>query len=83
MAGHPPALHFRPDQAPPWRTSSATGMLLGVLPTLTGVADHATLLPREALFLYTDGVVEDRTRDIDSGTLRFKESVELLAARQD
>jgi serine phosphatase RsbU (regulator of sigma subunit) len=81
VAGHPPAVHFRPDQAPPWRTSAAAGTVLGVLPTLTGVVDEDVLKPGEALFLYTDGVVEDRTRDIDSGTMRLKDSVELLAAR--
>jgi serine phosphatase RsbU (regulator of sigma subunit) len=81
VAGHPPAVHFRPVEAPPWRTSPATGTVLGVLPTLTGVVDHDVIRPGEALFLYTDGVVEDRTRDIDAGTLRFKDGVELLAAR--
>jgi serine phosphatase RsbU (regulator of sigma subunit) len=81
VAGHPPAVHFRPTEAPPWRTSPATGTVLGVLPTLTGIVDHDALRPGEALFLYTDGVVEDRTRDIDSGTMRLKDSVELLAAR--
>lgn len=81
VAGHPPAVHFRPDRAPVWRTSSATGTVLGVLPTLTGRVDQATLRPGDSLFLYTDGVVEDRTRDIDTGTNRLKESVELLAQR--
>jgi serine phosphatase RsbU (regulator of sigma subunit) len=81
VAVHPPAVHFRPVEAPPWRTSPATGTVLGVLPTLTGVVDHDVIRPGEALFLYTDGVVEDRTRDIDAGTLRFKDGVELLAAR--
>ncbi|MDQ2957714.1 MAG: serine/threonine-protein phosphatase, partial [Actinomycetota bacterium] len=80
VAGHPPAVHFRPDSAPVWRTSAATGTVLGVLPTLTGQLDSAVLEPGEALFLYTDGVVEDRTRDIDAGTLRFKEGVEAMAA---
>ncbi len=79
-AGHPPALHFRPTQAPPWRTSLAAGTVLGV-PHLTGVQDSDVLRPGEALFLYTDGVVEDRTRDIDAGTLRLKDSVEALASQ--
>lgn len=80
VAGHPPAVHFRPHRAPVWRTSAATGTVLGVLPTLTGELDRDVLQPGEALFLYTDGVVEDRTRDIDTGTGRFKDTVEQLAA---
>jgi hypothetical protein len=80
VAGHPPAVHFRPEEAPVWRTSSATGTVLGVLPTLTGKVDDHVLGPGESLFLYTDGVVEDRTRDIDAGTLRLKDNIELLAA---
>lgn len=81
VAGHPPAVHFRPGTEPAWRTSPATGTVLGVLPTLTGTVDHAVLEPGESLFLYTDGMVEDRTRDIDAGTQRFKSNVELLADR--
>lgn len=80
VAGHPPALHFRPAQAPPWRTSPAVGTVLGVLPALTGVLDQDVLQPGEALFLYTDGVVEDRRRDIDAGTRRLMDRVESLTA---
>jgi len=80
VAGHPPAMHFRPDQIPRWQISAASGTVLGVLPELTGTAEHGVLLPGEALFLYTDGVIEDRARDLDAGTQRFKQSVELLAA---
>jgi serine phosphatase RsbU (regulator of sigma subunit) len=80
VAGHPPALHFRPTQLPPWRTSRAAGTVLGVLPAVTGVLDRDVLQPGEALFLYTDGVVEDRVRGIDAGTRRFMDGVEALAA---
>ncbi|HEV2888020.1 MAG TPA: PP2C family protein-serine/threonine phosphatase [Jatrophihabitans sp.] len=82
VAGHPPALHFRPSQAPPWRTSPAAGTVLGVLPALAGVLDQDVLQPGEALFLYTDGMVEDRVRDIDAGTLRLMDSVETLAGER-
>ncbi|HEX8092593.1 PP2C family protein-serine/threonine phosphatase [Jatrophihabitans sp.] len=79
VAGHPPALHFRPTQAPPWRTSAAAGTVLGALPALTGVPDQDILQPGEALFLYTDGVVEDRVRGMDAGTRRLMDGVEALA----
>jgi serine phosphatase RsbU (regulator of sigma subunit) len=80
VAGHPPSMHFRPGQSPAWRMSSASGTVLGVLPELTSIAEHGVLLPGESLFLYTDGVIEDRARDLDAGTQRFKQNVELLAA---
>ena len=79
VAGHPPALHFRPTEAPPWRTSQAAGTVLGVLPALAGVLDRGVLQPGEALVLYTDGVVEDRVRGIDAGTRRLMDGVEALA----
>jgi hypothetical protein len=79
VAGHPPALHFRPTQAPPWRTSAAAGTVLGALPALTGVLDQDVLQPGEALLLYTDGVVEDRTQGVDAGTRRLMDGVETLA----
>ena len=67
---------------PPWRTSAATGTVLGVLPTLAGGAGRDVLQPGEALFLYTDGVVEDRARDLDAGTQRLMERVEALAGER-
>jgi len=79
-AGHPPAIHYQPCETPPWRSSPATGTVLGVLPELGDVVDEYILAPGDALFLYTDGVVEDRTRDIDVGTRRLQEVVERLAA---
>ena len=79
VAGHPPAMQFRPTSSPPWRSSTATGTVLGVLPDLAGTPEHGVLQPGEALFLYTDGVIEDRIRDLDAGILRFRQAVELLA----
>ena len=83
VAGHPPAMQFRPECAPPWRTSTASGTVLGVLPTLSGRTDRNVLQPGEALFLYTDGLVEDRTRDLDQGTARLQDTVERLTAGGD
>jgi serine phosphatase RsbU (regulator of sigma subunit) len=81
VAGHPPAMQFRPATAPPWRISNATGTVLGVLPDLTETPEYGVLQPGESLYLYTDGVIEDRTRDLDAGTLRFRQAVESLAAQ--
>jgi len=79
VAGHPPALQFRPSLTPPWRSSAATGTVLGVLPDLAGAPEYGLLQPGESMFLYTDGVIEDRTRDLDVGTMRFRQAVESLA----
>jgi len=81
VAGHPPAVIYQPAAQPVWHTSPATGTVLGVLPELTCTSSVATFAAGDALFLYTDGVVEDRNRDIEAGTLRLKGSIELLAAR--
>jgi serine phosphatase RsbU (regulator of sigma subunit) len=82
VAGHPPALHYRPGTPSPWRTSEAAGTVLGALPTVTGVLDRDVLRPGEALFLYTDGVVEDRAAGLEAGTRRLMGSVEALAAER-
>jgi len=79
VAGHPPALHYRPGAPSRWRTSVAAGTVLGALPSVTGVLDRAVLQPGEALFLYTDGVVEDRAAGLEAGTRRLMGSVEALA----
>lgn len=81
VAGHPPALQYRPDRTPAWRTSTATGTVLGVLPELTGIPEHGVLQPGESLFLYTDGVIEDRAKDLEVGAARFRQNVELIAGR--
>jgi serine phosphatase RsbU (regulator of sigma subunit) len=82
VAGHPPALHYRPGTPCRWRTSAAAGTVLGALPTVTGVLDHDVLQPGEALFLYTDGVVEDRAAGLEDGIRRLMGSVEALAAER-
>ena len=81
VAGHPPALHYRPGAPSPWRTSAAAGTVLGALPTVTGVLDHDVLQPGDALFLYTDGVVEDRAAGLEAGTRRLMGSIEALSCR--
>jgi hypothetical protein len=64
--GHPPALHWQPS-ARGWVIDNARGTALGVLPTPDLDATEGRLLPGEALMFYTDGVVEARGSDIDTG----------------
>jgi serine phosphatase RsbU (regulator of sigma subunit) len=59
------------------------GPLLGVLPKVSYPADEGVLRPGDALLLYTDGVVEDRGRDVDLGLDRLLGAAERLITRGD
>jgi serine phosphatase RsbU (regulator of sigma subunit) len=81
VAGHPPPMHYRATQVAGscrWRQSSASGTLLGVLPTPSLVTDRGVLLPGDALIGFTDGLVEDRSQDLDAGVARLQQQVETL-----
>jgi hypothetical protein len=65
-AGHPPAAHFEAGSGK-WRLTGARGIVLGVVPDLRSAPDRGALRPRDALMLYTDGLVEVPGRDIDAG----------------
>jgi hypothetical protein len=69
-AGHPPAAH-RVAGTGRWQTYEGEGAALGLIegvefPPLTGF-----LRPGDVLMLYTDGLVETRTRDIGLGIDRM------------
>ncbi len=69
-AGHPPPLRFRRGPGR-WSVESAQGPLLGVLPGAAFPAHEGLLDRGDALLLYTDGLVENSTRDIRLGTDRL------------
>jgi len=72
-AGHPPAARFDANTGE-WRTSSARGIVLGVVADLAAVPDvpdEGVLRRGDAIMLYTDGLVEAPTRDIDEGIQRL------------
>jgi hypothetical protein len=72
-AGHPPAVRFDGNTGQ-WRVSGARGIVLGVVPDLTGVPDipeKGVLHRGDAIMLYTDGLVEAPRRDIDEGIERL------------
>jgi hypothetical protein len=81
-AGHPPAAHLDAGSGS-WRLTSARGPLLGVLPAVRPVPHLGVLRPGDALLLYTDGVVEDRGRDVDLGLDRLLGAAESLIPRGD
>jgi serine phosphatase RsbU (regulator of sigma subunit) len=65
-AGHPPALHWQVG-AQQWVVDNARGTALGVTREPELHVSKGQLLPGEALMFYTDGVVESRGSDIDTG----------------
>ena len=72
-AGHPPAARFDANTGI-WSTSTARGIVLGVLPDLSAVPDapdKGVLRRGDAIMLYTDGMVEAPGRDIDEGIARL------------
>jgi Stage II sporulation protein E (SpoIIE) len=79
-AGHPPAARFDANTGQ-WRTSTARGIVLGVvsdLSTIPDVPDEGVLRRGDAIMLYTDGVVEAPGRDIDDGIQRLLGEAERL-----
>jgi serine phosphatase RsbU (regulator of sigma subunit) len=73
-AGHPPPLVLGADGTVTLLSDGDADLLLGVDPE-SSRADHVAVLePGATVLLYTDGLVERRDRDIDSGT------AELVAA---
>jgi hypothetical protein len=79
-AGHPPAVRFDASTGL-WRTSTARGIVLGVVPDLAAVPDvpdEGVLRRGDAIMLYTDGMVEAPGRDIDDGIARLLGEAERL-----
>jgi hypothetical protein len=79
-AGHPPAARFDANTGK-WQTSTARGIVLGVVPDLAAVPDvpdEGVLRRGDAIMLYTDGMVEAPGRDIDEGIARLLGEAERL-----
>jgi Stage II sporulation protein E (SpoIIE) len=81
-AGHPPAAHLDAGSGT-WRLSQGRGPLLGVLPAVGHPPDIGMLRRGDAVLLYSDGVVEDRHRDIETGVDRLLGAAERLVPRGD
>jgi hypothetical protein len=65
-AGHPPALIWS-EQRRTWETDAARGTALGILPRPELHSTSGVLAAGDGLLFYTDGVVESRTTDLESG----------------
>jgi PAS domain S-box-containing protein len=65
-AGHPPALLDNGDGHAGY-LDGASGAMLGASADTDYTAGHGSLTPGTRLLLYTDGLIEDRRRDISEG----------------
>jgi len=77
-AGHPPAVKFSAGSGR-WRVLDAeNGPVLGVLDGAAFPRSYGQLQRGDALLLYTDGVIETRTRDLKVGIDRMLGAAERL-----
>ena len=67
-AGHPPPVLLRPDGRVQVLDGDLPDLLLGVDPSVERHDRVAVLPAGSTVFLYTDGLVERRDRDLDTGT---------------
>jgi hypothetical protein len=70
-AGHPPVIIWSAGAAAS-RRSTSTGIVLGVVENLDVVPDRGVLGDGDALILYTDGVVEVRSIDLETGIVTLE-----------
>jgi serine phosphatase RsbU (regulator of sigma subunit) len=81
-AGHPPVAHLDAGSGT-WRLFRRHGPLLGVVPAVGHDPDTGVLRRGDAVLLYSDGVVEDRDRDLEVGIDRLLGTAERLVPRGD
>lgn len=80
-AGHPPAVKFSAGSGL-WQILDAeNGPLLGVVEGAAFPRSYGELRRGDALLLYTDGVIETRTRDLTLGIDRMLGAAERLVSR--
>ncbi|MGY2067917.1 SpoIIE family protein phosphatase [Blastococcus sp. SYSU DS0619] len=72
-AGHPPPVLLASDGSVVLLDGKQADLLLGVAPETVREDHVAVLAPGSTVLLYTDGLVERRDRDIDSGTEQLLE----------
>ena len=74
-AGHPPVIIWDASERASRRADSS-GIVLGVVDHLDLRPQRGTFGPGDALVLYTDGVVELRTADLESGISAMEQRLE-------
>ncbi len=76
-AGHPPAIHLTAGSGR-WTVVETHGPVLGLMEDARFGSQSGTLRRGDALLLYTDGMVETPTRDVDLGIDRMLGQAERL-----
>jgi Stage II sporulation protein E (SpoIIE) len=71
-AGHPPVIIWS-TRSRATRRALSTGIVLGVVDELDLKPDGGVLVDGDALVLYTDGVVEMRSSDLESGIVTLEQ----------
>lgn len=71
-AGHPPPLLITADGRTRYLTD-AHSMLIGLRPNTVRPTATTELPPGSTVLLYTDGLIESRTQDIDTGMTRLRQ----------
>ena len=79
-AGHPPAIQFDAWSGR-WQTRDTDGPLLGLVESPEFEVNHGQLKLGDALFLYSDGMVETPRQDIGRGTDRLAGHAERLVGQ--
>ncbi|MFG1905494.1 PP2C family protein-serine/threonine phosphatase [Kribbella sp. NPDC048928] len=79
-AGHPPAIQFDAWSGR-WQSRDADGPLLGLVEAPEFEVNRGQLKLGDALFLYSDGMVETPRRDIGRGTDRLAGHAERLVGQ--
>ncbi|MGW6009161.1 SpoIIE family protein phosphatase [Streptomyces sp. NPDC055210] len=75
VAGHPPPLLLAAGNTSTYLTGPHA-MLLGLRPTMQRPTARITLPPEATLVLYTDGLVESRTQNLDTGMTRLRQHLD-------
>jgi PAS domain S-box-containing protein len=73
-AGHPPPI-ITTTVGQPEYLDDAAGIMLGACPTAIFTTGHRRLPPGGRLLCYTDGLIEDRRRDIGEGLTALAETL--------
>ena len=80
-AGHPPPMVIDHDGSVQSLTTPRADLLLGVADSTRRREHEVTLGPDAVLLLYTDGLIERRDADLDTGLARLQDALATLAGR--